>query len=141
MLLKRLTIWDQIRICLGAVLVLTCALSIVSMTMIGGLGQKLDTAVNQNARAAFLLGRTEADLQQMRHLSADTQYAYVLGSLLSLKTGKTNLGTVSADCSACHSLGTVEDRQRTFDQVAARAMSQLDQLQRLLASPESHRAA
>ncbi len=137
---RRLTVWNKVRICIGAILVLTSALSIVSVTMVGGLGRKLETAINQNVKAESILGQTKISLRELRHLSTDTQYAYVLGNLVALKQGKAKLGELSPDCSGCHLMGTAGDRRQSFGRVAQGALAGLRQLQMLAWSDASRQA-
>jgi len=134
-----LTIGRKLAISFGVVFILLCVLSYSSLDAIRRIGAGLDTAVNENTRAAHLVGDIASDLQQMKRESWSAQFADAIGSVLKVdshKAGAADLG----ECSNCHTFGAAEQRWNDFETIAARARAHATELDALVHTGNARKA-
>jgi methyl-accepting chemotaxis protein len=126
-----LTIGKKLAISFGVVFVLMCLLSYSSLDVIRRIGASLDTAVNENAKAAHLLGSIAIDLQEMKRESCLTQFADAISNVLKVDDSKSAAKELG-DCASCHAFGGADARRRDFAAIAARAAKDAAELARLV---------
>ena len=137
--MRRLSVCQQLAMSFGVVLILTGLLTWSSLDTIRRLGGMLGTAVNEDARVADLIGSVKLKLHEMKELSTATQFSYSVSHVVKVKETKTTQGL--GECSMCHAFGAAEDHRQNFAKLAAAASKDADELQPLLHSDRSRRAA
>ncbi len=137
--MRRLSVCQQLAMSFGVVLILTGLLTWSSLDTIRRLGGMLGTAVNEDARVADLIGSVKLKLHEMKELSTATQFSYSVSHVVKVKETKTTEGL--GECSTCHAFGAAEDHRQDFAKLAAAASKDADELQPLLHSDRSRRAA
>lgn len=136
-MLKNATLAQKLGICFGVVFVLAALVCATALATVGRLGGMLGTAVNQDAKAADLIGAVQLDLHAMKELSTSTQFSYVAGNVLKVDaTHEAGLGTFR-ECASCHTFGAAEEHRQNFAKLADRAAADSAELMPLLASDQA----
>ena len=137
---RRVTVGQKLAVSFGLVLVLTFGLSYSSLATIARLGGALDRAMNENARTANLIGAVRLDLHEMKESSTATQFAYAVSGVLKVDSGKSGTLETLGECSSCHSLSAAADRRKSFEALADRAVSHLNELRPLVPGQRANRS-
>jgi methyl-accepting chemotaxis protein len=96
------------------------------------LGGQLKTEVNENARAADLIGSVKLRLREMKEFSTSTQFSYSVGKILQVNSSTAHNARTMADCSICHAFGSGEENRQDFAKLAQQASADADQLAALI---------
>lgn len=138
-MLKRLTIAKKLTLSFAAVLAVTALLAYSSLETIRQLGGTLNVAVNNDTRAADLVGRVCIDLLDMKTRARLAQFAYVVGNVLRIDERKVKIENVPGECSMCHTFDAAAGKQ-DFTVGARKAAAHADELVSLLNTQDSRKA-
>jgi cytochrome c553 len=134
---KTLTLGKKLGVCFGVVFLVVGLLGVTSLSMIGRLGGLLGRAVNEEARAADLIGAVQLDLHEMKELSTATQFSYAAGNVLKTDSSQVAKLRTLGECSSCHAFGGAEEHRREFAKLADRAAADTSELKALLHSEQA----
>jgi methyl-accepting chemotaxis protein len=123
-----MSVCRRLTVSFAVLFILTLVLSAVAWRTTEVLSGHLDTALNENARAAAYIGAVRVDLLQMMTLSKQEQFTYAVSRVLAIDEKRTKGQDMPGDCSACHTPG---ERKQAFAKVAARAATDLAALKQL----------
>ena len=124
----------------GIMLGLTCLLSYSALETVRRLGGILDTAVNEDSKAAHLVGTIKVRLQEMKEQTTQTQFAYTVSRVLTLAHAHAKAAQALGECASCHAFGAAEEQQRSFAAVADKALAQYNVLRPLIHTDKGRRA-
>jgi len=125
---RRLTVSQKLTVNFGVILFLTGLLTLSSVYSVRNLGGLLGREVNENAREADLIGSIRLRIREMKEFSIATQFSYAVGNVLQVNSSHNHNAASLGECSACHAIGSMEEKRRDFAKLAGEAAQDADEL-------------
>jgi methyl-accepting chemotaxis protein len=132
-----MTVGRKLALSFGIVLALSCLLGYSSLETVRRLGGILDTAVNENAKTADLVGSVQLQLHEMKAVAVASQFSYAVSSVLKLDASQAKAVRSLGDCASCHAFGAGEEYRHSFGTLADRAAALLNELRPLVHSEKA----
>ncbi len=127
-----MTVGKKLTLSFGIVLILSCLLGYSSLETVRRLGGLLDTAVNENAKAADLMGSIKVQLHEMKQVATSAQFSYAVSNVLKVESGQAKTVESLGECASCHAFGAGEEHRRSFGALAGKADALLAELRPLV---------
>lgn len=127
----RLTIGQKLTLSFAGLFAVTGLLGLLAFDGMSGLGAMLRVAVGDSAETSANLGAIGLDLAEMNAFSRETQFAWLVNSVLRVDP-KIPTSELPGECATCHQFGAPNERRQSFTALANRADGHLRELGRVV---------